>query len=649
MSAPPKLWNPGMHKPMDAEQTAKWVTRTDRGTTRLKEYHPQWERALKRYAEAKVDKAKTDINALLDYRHVESKKSALFHRTPDVTLLPIDPPDPQTPIAQVLPWRQKFLNHELGSKGANAKRALHKTLIDALAASGFLIVKMGIDSVNLPDPLSQQQIPIWSKRFISQVSSKKLVLPEDFTDTEYDAAPFLAVRGVMPLVQAKQKQWALPSDFEGSTQADESVYQHAEAKPQSEAVVEYTEIWYRASLYDADVFHPELYRCLVLVKGVETAVWWCDSPFQDLTPQGQLTDDSMIGSPIHVGTLRDLIDSPLVPSDLVVGEQLSTELNNFRTDLVKNRRQRRPITLVSDALGKDLAEKILKDHGAVVPAQHIQQGGQQDLVVVVQAGSEPRDNYTAQQIIENDHDQALGQSPAQRGSLDSKKRTATEIRTVAGNANAREETEKDRIREYFVALVRKFDVIVQRTATPQEVAKVLGQQGAALWQQWQKLPGIYGYDILPDSGRYVDAREYLTHTLDTYNLLRKDPRVNPDELLAIVARALQRDPAKFIVPEQQKHAEAPNASIAFKGEDTLNPAMGNLLLDLLANAGLTLRPETIASFAQQHAALQLQAATGGLVPTRATPETHGGSADRTEPVNQHQTQKTGGVQGVGIQ
>lgn len=666
--APTRPWAPGTPRPLDGDAFAAWTTRLDRGEQFCKQFHPQWERGLSRYAKALATNAPTDINALLDFRHVESKKSKLFHRTPEVTLAPIDPQDPQAPLGSVLPLRQKFLNHEIGPKGANAKRALHKSLVDTLAASGLIITVVGYEDVKLdvppnPDgslPMDANEQPVtkitvWSRRFISSLSSKKLIIPDDFADSsDFDAAPWLAYKGTMPVAQARRQGWAIPQDFTGSTQKDEARYKHASSDGASDPQIEYTITWYRASLFDPAVFNPELYRCLVLIKGLDTPAWHIDSPFQSLTPQGQLTDDSLIGNPIHVGTLRDLIDSAFVPSDLVMGEQLSMELNKFRTDLVRNRNARRPRIVVAEQLGQPTIDKLAKNDGVIsVPDGYIDAGGQQRAVATIQSGSEPRDNFTAQDVIERDFEEALGEGANQRGQTAKRKTTATEARIVQGNSSARAETEKDRIRDYFVALVRKFDAIVQRTATQVEVAKVLGQAGAQLWEQWRALPGRYAYDILPDSGRYVDSREYVSHVLDTYNLLRKDERVNTDELLGMVARALNRDPAQFIAKPQDKTTEAPSASVNFKGEDTLNKAMGNLLLDFCANAGIKLRPETIQAFAEQHAQQApmgeggVPAMPGAIVGANQNPGdgNHGGSAPTAPIVNAHQQEKTGRVQG----
>lgn len=645
-------WAPGTKRSLPEDAVKKWQSRIERAETKAKKFHPQWERGLTHYAEALVDQAKTDVDALLDYRHVESKKAQLFHRTPEINLIPVDPPNAEIPLNQILPLRQKFLNYELGPSAANAKRALHKTLVDTLAASGWMIVKVGHEQRTLPvppdpmQPFGPTEVPIWSRRFISPVSSKKLLVPDDFHDTDYDAAPWLAVKGTMPVSQMRRMKWAIPAEFEGSSQKDEAIFDHkVTAETTGEQLGEYTEVWLKAHLFDDAVFNPELYRCLILVKGVDQPAWYVDSPYQALTPEGSLTDDSLVGNPIHVGTLRDLVDSAYVPSDLCVGEQLSTEENKFRTDLVKNRTARRPITLISDSIGQANAEKILKDRGGVVPGEYITDGGSQRLIAVVQAGSEPRDNFTAQDYIERDYEQALGLSANQGGQFSKTARSATEVRTVQGNSSARAETEKDRIREYFVALVRKFDTIVQRTATVQDVSKVLGQQGAQLWEQWKMLPGKYFYDVLPDAGQYTDMQQYRSQALELYNLVRKDPRVPPEEPLGIIARAFQRDPAKFIAPQTDKTTEPPKVTMSYSSVDLNDPVAGRVFLDLAANGGLKLSQDTIELMKAAHINNTVAGALG-VVGANADANQHGGSADRTEPVNKHHSEKTGGMQGV---
>ena len=675
-------WEPGASRTLREQDRGAWASRIDRAALVAKQFYPQWERALKRYTDAKFDKERYDVNALLDFRHVESKRAQLFYQSPEVQLVPIDPDHPDVPFDQLLPLRQKVLNHRLGTSGTHAKREVHSTLFDAIATSGFMILKVGYENrvvevttlqegiLGEPPIEVKVPVPIWERCFMSRVSPKRLLIPSDFRSGDFDSAPWLGVRGRMPLSQARtQPGWSIPEGFEGSTTKDHTTFDHGTTdQGDTDPMVEYTEIWYRASLFDRTIVHPDLFRCLILAEGVDDPVKHVDSPYQSLDEMGRLTDDSMLGSPIHVGTLRDLSDSAYVPSDLAVGEQLVNELNKFRTQQVRGRSRRQPIVVFdTNNLDQATIQKIENNQGPVgLPAGSLA-AGVDKLMAVISTGSEPRDNYTAQDYIERDWERALGVSANQQGSFTKSKRTATEARIVQGNADARVEAERDRVREWYISAVRKFDTVIQRVMTPYELTKILGQQGAALWDQWRVMPGRYVYRIQPDSGVHVDAMQHRQQVLDEYNLLRRDERVNADELLKKVALALHHDPAQFIAPPQERPPEPIKLSLAFNGEHLLLPGAGRLLLDLLTESGVKLGPDTIQRLAAIHAhqaqvqgmpppAPQPQAPPGvagmipgsDMMPVAASPMGHQGSALVTEPVNQHQTERTGGVQGVGV-
>jgi hypothetical protein len=652
------LWDPTIERPLTDEQFKQWETRVDRGMAKDKLFHPQWERGLNRYAKALMPAPNgDDISALLDYRHVEGSKAALYHRTPEVNLIPVDPQDQAVPYNQILPLREKVLNHELGPDRANAKRALHKTLIDTIAASGYMICEVGFEQVTLPTQTLQPgmfgsapmpvtvNVPVWSKRFIEPVSSKRLVKPADFLDTDFDKAPWLGITGAMPIPTAKRLGWTLPEDFEG-TRSREKDTRYDDGATEQDAVdplCEYTKVYYKASLYDPAVFNPDLYRCLILVKGAEKPAWHRDSPYQTLTPEGALTDDSMIGNPIHVDTIRDLIDSANVPSDLVVIEKESVELDKFRTTMTRNRRSRRSTTVVNDALGQATIDKLIENAGPIpIPEQYFDGSAATRAMAVIGGQSEPRDNYTAQSIIEHDVELAVGRSPNQGGQYTSKKATATESKIVQANSRARASTDVDRVREYFQRLVRKFDTVIQRTMTQAELTKILGQQGAALWTQWQALPGKYAYKIQPDSGRFVDAEEYRIQKTNEYNLFRKDPRVNVDALLSQVFTALGYDAGKLILPPQPEKPEPAKISLTMSVDQAMAlPAEMQLLFVVLETQGYVIPPELKGMLLLQ---AELRQQTQALA--EQNPE-HGGPASKTERIDKRSAERTGGTPGIG--
>lgn len=668
-------WTPGQPVALSDEDKSAWDDRVERAERFAKPYHLQWEASLERYTTGRAADAHA-VNPLLDFRHVEAKKAQLFYQTPEVQLIPVDPKIEKLPIQQFLPLRQKVLNYKLGPDAANVKREVHATLFDALSSSGFLALKIGYETRTVEveqepqisiDPMTGEmqvmelppvEVPVWERCFISKIPPKRLLIPHDFKGHVYDDAAWLGIKGVMPLTLARQQPgWNIPDDYQGTTERDETRFTHqasAEGSAQADPQVPYTEIWYRAALFDPDVVHPGLYRCLILVEGLDAPVKHVDSPYHRVDPMGRMTGDSMVGSPIHLGTLRDLTDSAYVPSDLTIGAQLSEELTKFRTQQVRGRDRRQPITVFdTENLDQDTITKIEANRGPIPLPAGALGGGVDRLFATIGTGSEPRDNYTAQDYIQRDYETALGLGSNQQGVAVRKRQTATEARIVQGNSDARAEAERDRLREYFVQLVRKFDAVLQQYLGPEELTNILGQQAAQLWEQWKALPGRYLYKIQPDSGVHVDAVQYRAQALDEYNLLRKDPQVNTAVLLEKVARALNYDPQQFVAPPPEPRADAPNMSVSFKAEDLVHPVSGRVMLDLLVQSGYELAEDTIARLKQYHDAVGQQLGMGptvsqGGVAGMIPPTPHGGSAPTMDVVNRHQQERTGGVQGMGV-
>lgn len=686
-------WASGTTRPMTSEQAGHWTQRIELASQTRKLYEPQWQRAMDRYAKALVHEDQYEVNALLDFRHVESKKANLFYQTPEVQLIPLEPTIPDLPLTALLPLRQKVLNYKMSADGTNVKREMHMALFDALAPSGFLITKIGYESTtvtittpqaNPMDPqglpvMVQVDVPIWERCFWSRVSPMKVLIPHDFRSTNFDSAPWLGMTGTMPLTQAK-RIWRIPDDFNGTVYGDEHVFAkdvNSIYGGSTDPRLEYYEIWYRASLFDTDIVNPDLFRCIVMVNGIEQPVKHIDSPYQAVDEYGRLTDDSMIGNPIHIGTLRDLADSAYVPSDLVVGEQLSREVNKFRTQQTRRRRANLPLMLIDTTnLDQDTIAKIERNEGPIpVPPGTLAQGPGA-VMSVIPTGQEPRDNYTAQDYVERDWEKALGTSANQAGSFARGRRTATEARIVQGNSDTRNEAEKDRLREYFVTGVRKFDAVLQRYMSQQDLVKILGQPATQLWEEWRNLPGRYVYRVQPDSGVHVDAVQFRTQKLDEYNLLRKDPQINATELLTGVVRALGYDPTKMIVQPTERGPESARVTLTLNGDDLIG-LQALATSEILKQAGYTLSEEAIAPLTH---AMRSQPGMPGLAPpgspsggpdgvvplgmsdgmanlmpmgAPAVPGMmgpaagHGGGATPPERVNQHATDNTGALQGVG--
>jgi hypothetical protein len=222
--------------------------------------------------------------------------------------------------------------------------------------------------------------------------------------------------------------------------------------------------------------------------------------------------------------------------------------------------------------------------------------------------------------------------------------------------------------------VRKFDAVLQRYMGQKDLVKILGQQSAQLWEEWRNLPGRYVYRVQPDSGVHVDAVQFRTQKLDEYNLLRKDPQIDATELLNGVVRALGYDPTKMVVKPTERGPEPARVTLTLNGEDLVG-IQSLAASEILKQAGYTLSESAIAPLTQGPTApggmpgmpgaapdgappvvpLGMSAGMSALMPQGAPSVPgmmgpaagHGGGATPPERVNQHATENTGALQGVG--
>src|SRR5262252_10083045 len=310
--------------PMTVDQLGIWQSRIERARARRRVVEDEWQKNIDNYAGKPLHDrpAKDWVNPNVDFADVEQKKAQLFFTTPEVHCTPKQPLG--TPLAATILIKQAVLNDKLGPNGVDAKRLIDKLTFDALCPSGWGASKIGYEVTTRPvtDPMSGQQVdvPVYEEYFWEHFSPKKLLVPDDFYDNDYDRAPWIGMEFSLPFLVAKRK-YNLPEDFTGKTTQDDNVFE--QMQPGSGAtdtsgneIVTGIEIWYKASLEDETVFHPEWLRVLVLIDGLEDQpARHTEGQYQTLDARGRLTADSMIGYPIHVLTIRDLTDSAYIRSD----------------------------------------------------------------------------------------------------------------------------------------------------------------------------------------------------------------------------------------------------------------------------------------------------------------------------------------------
>ena len=682
------------------------IDRARKARTTAKDTY-DWDGNVKRYVplpKSGSDGSKTwDVNVGADFQDVERKKAALFYDTPAISFVPEDssapvtppqppqpgmpPPPPPVTFGTLVSLHQKLINGLLSHQFADAKRVVHKVLFDTLCASGFGLVSVGYDvqtvEVQAPvrDPMGQpvvnpvsgapqtepQQIPIHEDWYLARISPYAELIPADHKDTDISQAPWVGYEFEWPLSEARRR-FKLAEDWEpkgGGRREDRPYYedddlQGSDASDASEPRVTGCVIQYRmAALAEAGEQppHPLAIADLVLLDGESQPIKHEPSPHQTIGDDARMTPDSVIDFSLQRLTLRDRTDQAYVPSDCTVTAPLTKELNKYRSIIVKQRDGNRLVMLYDpEKINPEAKAKIERgDVGTWVPVEPGMLDSGQAMLQVTQL-AQGRENWTGQDYIERDRERILGIGANQVGLANKSSKTATEVNTTQRNTEARFEQERQRVLEWYLDVVRVFDLHVIRYADAPTASKILGQAAGQLWAQHKAvLAGMYRYEIVIDSGKYLDAEAEKRQQMQLLNMIGQSPNVNTVPIIKKLASLFGYDPAQVVIDQPPMKKPEPKVSISVNTAD-MNPGMPQfpLVMEILAQAGYQFSPQAIEAAKGQ---AQIQATVQAAVVNSAeTPTPQPGLAppqiEKTLPkmptLNQHQSDESGGQSGPKI-
>lgn len=614
---------------------------------------------LERYTPKTVNN--TRINVAKDFSDVERKKAALFYDTPTIALIP----DAGTPSPQLL-LHQELLNQMLGVKRMKSKSMAMATIQDCLVAIQPCPTEIGYTAVTemvtppapppapaLPGgapPLATvtppQPVPVtvWEDVFWTRISPAAILLPSLMRDTRYDEAPWLGYRWRKPVSWAR-REFKLPEEVSLADNTDQKPYfEPLTAEPETgEPMCSGVKLWYRASLRDVSISHPLVLREMVLIDGMDQPAVHKPLACQTIGPDGRLTPDSMTGFPLHPLALRALTDSPFVCADCSLTGALTQELNTFREQVLQRRDGSKLHMLVdSSRVNPEVRDKIGKgNEPMMIPVEAgALDAGTDKIMAQVPSITLGRESYEGANIIERDRAQILGidanQVGAPGGGGGSK--TATEITTVQRNADARFEQERQTVLEWWLSGVQKVASLLLRYGDRIAI-DVLGPKRGQEWVKAKQANafGNFSYEIVIDSGNYVDIEARKRQTMQLYNMTAKDPATHHEELLAQMATEFGIDPTRWIVTEKpEQKPEPPSLSINVKPED-LDPALPSYVgtYAILTAGGIKNLPPPITMVQPQQPGAP---PPPGLQPP---PPQHPGMAEKVPMLNQHQMDETG--------
>lgn len=548
-----------------------WQGEISASDDQIKTLLQEWRTNLNRYQNKplKTTPSEDTIWVPKDYALTERKKPLLWFQLPDVACTP----NPgHAPVNTIAPIFAAVLNHYLRHPHEfHANVVMTEVVFDAICPAGLMVCKLGYDAYTdgtLPmqvpqigpdgqpaiDPLTgqpiliEQEVPnILAERYYStRFSPAYLRLPCEWVGSDYDRAPWIAHRFEDDKQTLIQRYGIDPDEaFVEDDRPLESLnaIEDETSQRQTRRLVRGTEIWYRTSLFDPTVKHPDRQRQLVLIG--DRVVVHRDSPHQTVEPTGRLSADSLIGYPIHVGSLRTVADGKFPNSDVQQTRPQVDELGKFRTTMVRQRSRSVPQRVGDkNRLPPDVQEKF---------AQGVQQeiilvdGAPGDIIMEVARANYPRENFTANDYVDKDLNECWAMGSNQLG-LDEGGQTATEASLRQRNTDSRLAVEQARVKDYFIRLVQKAAVLVQRYCSPEDIARIVGPQAAQMYQQWQRtsVTNDVLWTIKPDSQLRTDLAQERQYRTQAYNQFRRDPLINPQALLTWALEPFGLNPQQFL-------------------------------------------------------------------------------------------------------
>lgn len=685
------------------------------------EFKPSWDRNVQSYLakpRALDGSGNTSPNQNIvvpkDFANVEQKKAQLFFQLPQIIAKPRRPD-----LAATVPLAQAILRFYLGPSRVDAIKMMGECLFDALCPAGLMASKIGYESiqdgiapieVQIPNPMAGQPAPpapalgasgaatvpaggptqspgsvlglsapaqpptvpmtvpapriISERYFWERISPAKILIPEGFTGSNYDLAPWLGFEFEDSAHAIKQRYNLGDDDIKATSTPDDKRIR-SERDPGSSSRTERVrgrEIWYKASLFDPEEKHPEKMRVLVLLDGMEAPVQHRDSPYQRFDPQTGRLLTGMRGFPIQIGALRYVSDTAYPPSEVSISRHGVDELGVFRTQMIKIRDRAVSTVIVDEQRigGPQTLEKFRRGEvAAMIPVPNLDTTNP-PMMEVAKAHTN-QDNYRANDYIDRDISEVWAFGPNQRGQEADESRTATEMKIAQSNASARIAAERRETMDYFVKGATKVWSLLQLFSDQQEWVEIIGEDGMQRLQQWDKtkIAGEYVFEAKPDSAAQIDYVAERQDLLKLYEMVARDPNWNRVEIDKRLAVAYDFDPATAVVPQVPGKGPQPaSMSLSFKLEDI---DIGNpnwpIMQTILQQAGYTIPPDVIQQ-AQQHAQTQamVMAHAGlspdlgaGLVPAGGPrgpipgpgKQEHPGTAPKAERLNKHQERRTG--------
>lgn len=638
-------------------------------------------RALVKRVQAKTLKTKPlqhTVVVPLDYASVEQKKATLF-QVPEMVA------EGRRPEAEgAAPLFAAVANHVLGPEGVNAGAMLFEVQADVLI-QGYAVTKIGYENVvdgvkpvpsgkkipdpafrpppsvlglSAPAPLVDEMVPapniISETYYWRRISPGFLLAPRDFLGSNFDDADWIAWRFSEPVPEGVATSYSSEKD-------DELLLvepAHGDKKKTQKRCG--TEVWYKASRLDPTEKHPDVIRTFKLYDDEPQERAHRMSPFQQWRVNGAPVAQrvpgaelgGMKGFPIHILTLRYLSDCAFPPSDVGMGAGMSDEISTGRTQLLRRRDRSLPQVLY-DATRVDplvLAKIESNENTGFIGVS----GPPGEIFLPLDKGQFGRENFAFNEQAQLDYDKAWAHGTHGGTVAPEVSETATKSNQIQASIASRQQLERQRELEWFVAGATKLMSLYQLFADAQDYVPITGDDGVQRLAPWNKLaiPGPFILKPRPNSHIRLDPEQEFQQDLRFFNLAGNAPEGNRSYMLQRLATKNGMDPMRVLQQPPPKTPEAGKGSVTLKVEDFLGPG-APIAAAFAKHIGMEIPPDALQAasvFAQMWARMQAQAALQAQQ-AQGHPETeHGGAMEHggmTDPINKHAQDLTGGMPGIG--
>ncbi len=585
--------------PDPAEMWTPWATRIAASRKRREERIGEWQANVERRAPRSMGGASDTYKSITvrwdgvsvnqDWPLTKAKIAQLYSQTPEVRLTPLD--DRFRPAVPVF---GRELNGTIAD--ASVGSTIEEVLADVVNASGIGAVLVSCETRTEPrevpeiDPATltpEQQAMLAAGAFeipmvtvdhtvdiqhlAERVSPADLLIPSDFTGSNYDHARWLGHDGRLTWAQAvkslglteAQKEKVLGTDKRagGTSQSLNT----DSAKFRDTEVVNYTQIFYWRHFYHEDETSFKALQRVVFVEGLDEPV--INEPY---TGQQRTEDGRLVGvmkNPIRVLTLTYVSDESLPPSDSSIGRGDVDELDAFRDGEREQRRHSIPIRWF-DTNRVSPNTKSLLEKGTFQGFIPTNGPGDRAIGEVARA-SYPAERHKLEDNVKSDLTEKWQVGTNQAGAFASGERSAREAGIIQQNFQRRVGQEQDKVTKFFVGIA---EVLAGHLALygTFDLPDELGENR-------QLIANAFSYSVRADSTVRLDAQQRIEQITEYVNRWGQSGYVNIKPLAEEHAELIGLSAEKVVTDPQPKPPEPVKVSVS-NALDLNDPSMLSLLV-----------------------------------------------------------------------